>query len=184
MQQCHCHTDPHSLYFYFLLLWKILTNILTNTHLNQFQCIFGYQYKYDQLLCYESATDDGLRTGPHEFIWPSEWPPIPTHMTPITKMSSNSYKFHFSISACNLPCHKTHTCAHILAMKVETHRFTFCICIYLYFSAQWPKAYSPTIRTWYYSSTWLSCFYVSWWKATGSYKLCQWICLAIMVSWL
>lgn len=182
--QCHCHTDPHSLYFYFLLLWKILTNILTNTHLNQFQCIFGYQYKYDQLLCYESATDDGLRTGPHEFIWPSEWPPIPTHMTPITKMSSNSYKFHFSISACNLPCHKTHTCAHILAMKVETHRFTFCICIYLYFSAQWPKAYSPTIRTWYYSSTWLSCFYVSWWKATGSYKLCQWICLAIMVSWL
>jgi len=53
---------------------------------------------------------------------------------------------------------------------------------YFLFAAPWPMASSPTTRIWCSCSTWPSCSYVNLWKAIASYKSCQWICPAIMVS--
>lgn len=58
------------------------------------------------------------------------------------------------------------------------HCFSHCF----FFAAPWPMASSPTTRTWCCCSTWPSCSYVNLWKVIASYKSCQWICPAIMVS--
>lgn len=121
-----------------------------------------------------------------------------------------SYKFHFTISACNLACHKCGPYRLRLAtavpyslgnrnselriqsseLRTRNPMFTLPCCMaaivltlpFLLFAAPWPTASSPTTRIWCSCSTWPSCSYVNLWKAIASYKSCQWICPAIMVS--